>query len=447
MPGLRIVQSLNAEKVPAPNGGYWIASALFGKFHSELGILRNPLYKGLFVWGKETGRTNPQTGQRVSKAAPNEEKERIAVPQLRIVDDEAWEAVQKRLAASRLLGLPRRKGSKHLFSGLAICKCCNSPYTVVDRTHLACSGRVTKRICTNRRRVTRSKFEQFILSMLPEQLSDEQLIGTYVEEYERERKRRVSQPEEHREPIEAQAKELERKMNILMAKLMSPESNGPAHKFIMEEMHQTAERLDHVKPRLKPSPQLVPIALEGAALVARLRSQLANLRENLSGDTANHVAAREAIRGLIGKILISPYGENDDKRGGGPVLIEIEGEWSNLMRLSTDSETRMVLVESGASLQLDQAISNWQISAIFENTRYDPTTNLRHFAATAAIYAALSTTKDSITVSEIALQIIAAKRLEPTPAHLQQVGHGVRKALYSSNQWDGSERQFARPSA
>ena len=68
------------------------------------GILRVPQYHGEMIWNKVRYLKDPETGRRVPRLNPPEEWQHIDVPELRIIDEKLWIAVQA------LAGGPIRAG-------------------------------------------------------------------------------------------------------------------------------------------------------------------------------------------------------------------------------------------------------------------------------------------------------------------------------------------------
>jgi DNA invertase Pin-like site-specific DNA recombinase len=89
-----IAHALNREKVPGPRGAAWGQSTINGNAERGTGILNNELYIGRLVWNRLRYIKDPATGRRVSR--PNQADKVITteVPELRIVDDELWQAVK-----------------------------------------------------------------------------------------------------------------------------------------------------------------------------------------------------------------------------------------------------------------------------------------------------------------------------------------------------------------
>jgi site-specific DNA recombinase len=82
------------------------------------GILQNAIYSGEVIWNRVCMVKDPTTGRRVSRINPTKEWIKKQVPELRIVDQDVFEAAQK-LKSER--GGPRpeqKRKPRHLFSGL-----------------------------------------------------------------------------------------------------------------------------------------------------------------------------------------------------------------------------------------------------------------------------------------------------------------------------------------
>ena len=97
-----IAQSLNKEGVPGSQGREWGPSTIHGNLERRNGVLNNELYIGRLVWNRQRFLKDPDTGKRIAR--PNPEPESIIqdVPELRIVDDELWNAVRARQASLRM---------------------------------------------------------------------------------------------------------------------------------------------------------------------------------------------------------------------------------------------------------------------------------------------------------------------------------------------------------
>lgn len=130
----KIAAALNAEGIPSPRGGTWDGSTIRGNGARSEGILRNPLYVGRASVCKFGRQYHPDTGARRTFATPADTVEQ-EIPELRIVSDDLWHAVQAEIArrreASAATGNPHpARRSKFLLSGLLTCGVCGAPYVV-----------------------------------------------------------------------------------------------------------------------------------------------------------------------------------------------------------------------------------------------------------------------------------------------------------------------------
>ena len=151
-----IARRLNAENIPCPSGKLWTDSTVRGQVKRGTGLINNELYIGRLVWNRLRYVKNPETGKRVSRVNPKEEWIVTEVPELRIVDDELWQAVKDRqekltqqfatviegmrkARANRLNGTHR---PRHLLSGLLECGACGGPYAMRGQDRYGCSNHV-----------------------------------------------------------------------------------------------------------------------------------------------------------------------------------------------------------------------------------------------------------------------------------------------------------------
>ncbi|MEO5325237.1 recombinase family protein [Mesorhizobium sp. CC13] len=72
----------------------WNDTTVRGHVRRGTGIINNELYIGRLVWNRQRYVKDPTTGKRVSRLNPEDERIVTEVPELRIVDDELWQAGQ-----------------------------------------------------------------------------------------------------------------------------------------------------------------------------------------------------------------------------------------------------------------------------------------------------------------------------------------------------------------
>ena len=137
----RIAKRLNADGVPAARSGTgsWAPTAVRD-------IIRRPLYAGRVIWNRSQKVT--RRGTKASRRRPEAEWLQRDAPELRIVSDALWHAVEQRRTRaasshasmthdgqrrSRPPGADLRSAS--LLSGLAQCTVCGSSLIALTRSH------------------------------------------------------------------------------------------------------------------------------------------------------------------------------------------------------------------------------------------------------------------------------------------------------------------------
>ena len=145
-----IVRRLNAEGVPSPSGGLWARTTILGHFERKDGILQNPLYRGLLVWGRCPEDRHPVSARRVVRVKDESQWVTQHVPALRIVDDELWHEVQHIRALTYRKHAPRRAFVR--FELRCLCAGCGAGIRQVEQGYLMCDAAKRHQTCHERRR-------------------------------------------------------------------------------------------------------------------------------------------------------------------------------------------------------------------------------------------------------------------------------------------------------
>lgn len=126
------------------------------------GLINNELYIGRLVWNRLRYIKDPTTGRRVSRLNPRDKWITTEVPELRIVDDELWQAAKawqgeltvkyaNVITATRAAHANHLNGThrpRSLLSGLLVCGCCGGPYALRGQDRYACSNHVMNGSCS-----------------------------------------------------------------------------------------------------------------------------------------------------------------------------------------------------------------------------------------------------------------------------------------------------------
>jgi DNA invertase Pin-like site-specific DNA recombinase len=300
----RIAHELNAQRVPAPRSGSWAASCIYGSAKQGAGLLNNELYIGRMIWNRRQWVKDPDTGRRQKLDRPRSEWQVHEAPELRIVDDELWQAARARMATPRRVGGGSGKGApgRTLFGGLLKCGVCGGAVTATsarhygcvarkDRGPTVCAGVVAPRQATDRRLL--AMVRQDLLG--PEALAElqravaEHAAGRATAERQVERTRRARMSE-----LDAEIENLVR--------TVAGGVNSPA-------LIQALQRAEAERAMLESSTSAIaPPAPEisAGAVVAAYRRKLLELEHVLEADRER---ARRLLAEIIGRISIVQEGE------------------------------------------------------------------------------------------------------------------------------------------
>jgi hypothetical protein len=322
-----IATDLNKDGVPGPFGHTWGDTTIRGHFSRGSGILNNELYVGVLIWNRQRFIKDPSTGKRVSR--PNSEAVwvRTEVPELRIVDDEAWQAAKARqleltkqfgattagVRAAREKRLNGLRRPAFLLSGLLKCGCCGGRYSIVVGDRYGCLNHHRKGTCDNGRTIRRDDIEQRALSGLTDKLVSPEAVAeavrTYVEETNRQNHERRAQVE-----IDHRAME---KIDRAIRGIMAAIEDGMYESAMKERMGELERQKAEIEARLFQTPADVPDIHPNIAEL--YRAKVVRLTETLAEPGANS-DVREDIRSLVGEVVVMP----GEKRGESRAILRGE---------------------------------------------------------------------------------------------------------------------------
>lgn len=171
-----IAHALNRERVPAPRGGTWAVSGLYGSPRKGSGLLNNELYLGRYVWNRSQWLKDPDTGRRVRIDRPRHEWRIDERPALRIVSDEQWTAVRARMQAPAWRATKPGGQPRTLFGGLLRCAGCGGAVVAVDRYTYGCAAHKDRGTCAGVR-VARRAADARLVAAVRDELQDAEAIA------------------------------------------------------------------------------------------------------------------------------------------------------------------------------------------------------------------------------------------------------------------------------
>jgi DNA invertase Pin-like site-specific DNA recombinase len=322
-----IVTDLNREGIPAPRGGKWNASTLNGNRQRANGILSNSLYVGRLRFDRQKFVKDPKTGKR--QARPNAQGEWVEqeIPELRIIDDDLWQAAQAMRATNTRRATFGRNARrpKRVLSGLLRCGMCGESYIVVTKDHVACSGRQNKGVCDNARTMRMAEIEQRVLTALQTHLLSPELAEAAVEAYRLEREQRDKQTAKGRRALERELADtkgaLERVLDMVCKGIGEQAELG-------QRMKDLAARKREIEAVLSSAKQTVVTIHPQAA--QRYRAKVAEIQEALTRGDAASQGAVALVRSMIECIVITPQPDR--------MALEVFGELSMLLGNTPSTE-------------------------------------------------------------------------------------------------------------
>ena len=320
-----ICRRLNSELVKPPRGKRWSPSALHGSKARGSGILRNQLYAGRIVWNKVTMVRDPDTGKRISRANPVSEWQVEDAPDLRIIPQALFDAVQAQLEqrshANRSDNMNAQRRSKRLLSGLLKCGACGAGMSVAGkdkslRTRLRCSAHTNSGTCPDPKQFYLDEVEEFVIDTLAKEMTTPDQIYAYATAYMEKLKDELKTENARRTRIEARLGDISRQCERLMDWALEGIGDEREH---LRKVKELGEERDQLEQELERLPQAVNVVVLPSAIQSfanKLRSSRAKLHMALHLlDDMGELS--RLIREIIDTITLH---KDDD----GSLVIEVE---------------------------------------------------------------------------------------------------------------------------
>ena len=323
----RIAFDLNADGVPGPAGKDWGPSTINGNRARGTGVLNNELYIGRLVWNRLRYIKSPDTGKRISRLNPENEWIVKDVPELRIIEQDLWDAVKGRQLSVTRNTRPdvnvdktfwEKTRPKYLLSGLLKCGVCDGNYTKISQNLFGCATARNKGTCDNRLNIRTDAVEAIILAGLKNHLMDPDLFKAFATEFIAEANRiRMEETAD----VDAARRDLSRVTQQIDKLVMAIADGADALalnakvKELEARQSQLQDRLDHAT---DPEPLIHP------NLAETYRAKVADLSPLLV-DPQHKAEAFDIIRGLIDEVRLV--------RENGELRIDLRGELAGILSL------------------------------------------------------------------------------------------------------------------
>lgn len=226
---------------------------------------------------------------------------------LRLIPQELWEAVKARQQGRTIKHTKaeawERCKPRFLFSGLIKCGCCGGGFSTVAKDRFGCSNSRNKgtAVCTNRTTIARQDLEDRILTSLSEHLMEPALVKAFAEEYIAERNRLAATQTDDRVIKQKELAKVIKDQDLLVNALLA----GTPAERIKDRMAQLEARQKLLEADLAATPAKDAALRIHPRMAETYHARIKALIEELS-EPDGEGDAREAIRGLIEKIVVTP---------------------------------------------------------------------------------------------------------------------------------------------
>ncbi len=341
-----LAKTLNAEKVPAPNGGAWGPSTIYGNRERGTGILNNELYIGRQIWNRLRYIKNPETGKRVSRMNPEDQWVITEVPDLRIIDQDLWDRVKALQGVYNKASKPLHKRNRptYLLSHLIKCGCCGGGFAMHNKTHLSCSTAKNKGTCSNKMTIKREDLEAQVLHALNAHLMDDRLVDAFCTEYtNRMNTLRREQNAARTSFIKEQGKLTREKEKIVQSIC-----DGVPAEMLKDRAVFVNDRLKELEHLLSNQPEEKVIFHPNMSV--RYKQEVSNLMATLNS-SERRAEASQHLRAMIDKVVLTPNEARDD------LTIDLIGDLAGILSVATSSESPRVEAELSKLEPMQQELS------------------------------------------------------------------------------------------
>ena len=327
----KIAFELNQEKIPSPSGNGWGSSTINGNRRRGTGILNNELYIGRMVWNRLTYRKDPTTRKRISRLNPESEWVTIDLPELRIIDQETWDAVksyQRKLDAQPTFNTKKRP--PNLLSYLLVCGECGGGLSIIAERRYGCSTARNKGTCCNRTTIRQDVLEDKVIGTLRSRLMQPELTKIFCDEYtahlNKVRMSHNAKRAQHEAELAKTQKAIDKVIESIKdgidVSLIKDEANG---------LQRRKEQLTAILSTTEEAPSYIH-----PRMADRYATAVKELINSLDDPTHRDESSR-ILRELIDKIVLTP---NEDRTA---LVVDLYGDLAGILQISQGNGRKIEL--------------------------------------------------------------------------------------------------------
>jgi site-specific DNA recombinase len=310
-----IAEGLTRDGIPSPSGAErWNFQCIVGGEHKR-GIIRNELYIGIYVKNRYFNIKNPGTGKVITRPAEADELITKPMPELRIIDQELWDAAHalRKARSSTKFGaagyvcasVPRKR---HLLSGLLRCGVCSGPFSITASSRkgqrVSCSAAYNTGSCKHGKTYDLGKLAAFAVEKMDEHLTDPEFLKERAAEKVRDFARLEKENSGARQKAE---KEVDR-LSIKIAKLVRATIDDDQDD-VPEEVREELKAMHTKKKGLLTRIELIKAESNNTALLPSAVKAFAKSVETLATKLKRYPDDAEchmAFGNLVGAVVVHP---------------------------------------------------------------------------------------------------------------------------------------------
>ncbi len=321
-----IAARLNAEGVPAPRGALWRASTISGNRARRNGILHNPLYIGQLIFNRQRFEKDPETRRRVARPNPPDQWIAKDVPDLRIIHDSLWQAVQRAIAGAVHLPPASQRRPRRLLSGLVQCGLCGGRVNVIGAERWGCANHRDTGTCDNNRTISTALLEGRVLSAMKSHLLTPEFVEQCVAEFAIAKVEQTARSRHDRAKLERRRDQLTGRAGRLIDAIADGLGD---YALAKQRLIDAQAELDAVERQLADIDIVNDIDWR-PAVASAYRLYVEQLQESLASDGEEYAQAHNALRAMVGKVVMTP---NEKARGAN---LELHGIIAAILNAGTN---------------------------------------------------------------------------------------------------------------
>jgi site-specific DNA recombinase len=320
-PVREIAIGLTKDGIPSPSGRKdWGHQVFAGGGGNRRGIIGNPIYIGQLVWNTHHAVRNPDTGKRTRRSANPEDVIRIELPDLRIIDQDLWDAAhavkgrraEHRFGSSRKPPAYSKTKKENLLAGLLRCAVCGGNMRITrsvahntgDGPRVGCTNGFIRTGCEHRRSYDLAQIERTVILGVKNDLDVDALMALTQgahEEWQRRQKTARTERDAAQKQLNAITVKIDRYVNAI--------GDGEAIPAMMDKLRELEMQRAGLQTKLSLLAAEGNIVTLHPAVISKFRETIVEIVDGLTTgkiEPSELPRFRSAFRNMFERIVVHP---------------------------------------------------------------------------------------------------------------------------------------------